>query len=321
VAGSPPSLPLISNFSPLLFSSFLYRTVPTTTTTSRSPLAMSRPVAVLLGWLGCQPKNLRRFVDVYNSRGWDSIIRVASPESVIAAIQEGPGSSQLGSHINMQSRSGYLQPPVLTKDMCLQAFDILHELQSRKCPQYVVHVFSNGGCFLWEWIAHMLVQQHQSIAWNDISVDVRALRDRLIGSIFDSSPANYEGRPIGIVAALQHITPTTEKNRLIEIAKNVDASRVNKRHDEFWNKMTYDRQLGVPELYLYSENDQLAVHKPLQKLIQNREEVVGKENVFAHNFIDSEHCAHLLKYPKQYDFELGKFVAICSSKHTITSKL
>jgi hypothetical protein len=249
------------------------------------------------------------------------MIRVASPESVIAAIQQGPGNPQLKSDTNTQPCTGYLQPSVQTKDLCLQAFDVLHELQSRQCPQFVVHMFSNGGCFLWEWIAHILTQQHQSINWNDSSIDVRALRGRLIGCVFDSSPANYEGRPDGIVAVLQHVTPMTERNRLLEIAKRVDASAVNKRHDEFWNKMTCDRHLGAPELYLYSNNDKLTAHKPLQKLIEKRVEVLGKENVLAHNFIDSEHCAHLLKYPEQYDSELRKFVAMCSSKHAITSKL
>lgn len=281
----------------------------------------TRPVAVLLGWLGCQPKNLRRFVNLYNDKGWDSIVRVASPESVIAAIQQGPSNEQVRPQTNLSSQCGHLQPSNLTKEMCLQAFDILHELESRQCSQFIVHIFSNGGCFLWEWMAHILMQQHRKILCNNSTIDVQKLRNRLAGCVFDSSPANYEGRPDGIVSALQHVTPIAEKNRLLEIAGKVDTSTVNARHDKFWDKLCNDHCFGVPELYMYSENDQLTLHKPLQKLITRRHDLLGKGNVWVNNFVDSEHCAHLLKYPEQYDSVLGQFIASCSSRNFITSKL
>jgi hypothetical protein len=189
-----------------------------------------------------------------------------------------------------------------------QATDVLQELQSRQCPHFIVHIFSNGGCFLWEWISHLLLQPHR----DDLGINVQSLRGRLVGRVFDSSPANYEGRPDGIIHALQHITPTTEKNRLLQMAKKVDAYQVNLRHEEFWNKMCTNHDVTVPELYLYSENDSLTSLAPLQKLICKRREILGKDNVWTHNFLDSEHCCHLLKYPNMYDSILGKFIGSCS---------
>ena len=273
----------------------------------RSPPTMSRPrpIALLLGWLGCQPRNLRRFVDLYNTKGYDSIVRVASPESIISAVEQGPS-------IDFRSNS--------MNAMYHQAFDILRELQVRRSPQVIVHIFSNGGCFLWEWLAHIL-QHHQHVSWNDTNVDVKNIRCRLIGRVLDSAPANYEGRPDGIISALQHIKPISEKNRLLGIAEKVHATNVNLRHDKFWKMMLNDNYFEVPELYLYSENDKLTSYEPLRKLINEREKLLGKEHVWSHNFLDSEHCGHLLKYPEQYDSILGQFVASCSKKKEIASKL
>ena len=268
-------------------------------------MSRPRPIALLLGWLGCQPKNLRRFVDLYNTKGYDSIVRVASPESIILAIEQGPSNEFRSSSMNA---------------MYHQAFDILEELQSRRSTQFIVHMFSNGGCFLWEWLAHIF-QHHQHVTWNDTNIDVQNIRGKLIGRVLDSAPANYEGRPDGIVSALQHIKPPSEKNRLLGMAEKVDASNVNLRHDDFWNMMLRDNYFEVPELYLYSENDKLTSYEALRKLINEREKLLGKEHVWSHNFLDSEHCGHLLKYPRQYDSILGQFVASCSRKNNISSKL
>ena len=276
-------------------------------------MSTSRPVAVLLGWLGCQPRNLRRFAQLYDNRGWDTTVHIASPESVIAAIQQAPCCKQATSQISLQTDD-------LTTELYHQTLDILNELQSRQCPQFILHIFSNGGCFLWEWITHILIEGHQFITWKDYSINTQNLRSRLVGCVFDSSPANYEGRPHGIVSALQHISPPSEKARLINMAKKVDSSTVMKRHNEFWNNMCNHRRLSVPELYLYSENDRLTPYKPLQKLIDKRKEVLGEENIWVCDFIDSDHCGHLLKYPKQYDSILRQFIAACS-RGRIVSKL
>ena len=283
--------------------------------------ARAKPVAVLLGWLGCQPKNLRRFTDLYDKRGWDSFVRVASPESVIAAIQQGPSGIQVNCNGLVDYQSSKFDDKSLSEEMYDQAFDILHELQYRQCQQFIVHIFSNGGCFLWEWIAHILMQQCQRISWNNTCIDVQNLRSKLVGRVFDSAPANYEGRPDGILSALQHIKPIEDRNHLLNMARRVDASRVNVRHDEFWQKMRDDNHLAVPELYMCSKNDRLTSFAPLKQLIINREEVLGKENVRTHIFSDSDHCGHLLKYPEEYDLILGQFLFACNNKNAMVSKL
>ena len=48
----------------------------------------NRPAVVLAGWLGCQPRHLRRYSEMYDCIGWDSLVRIGSPRSVITATTE-----------------------------------------------------------------------------------------------------------------------------------------------------------------------------------------------------------------------------------------
>lgn len=284
-------------------------------------LKTTRPVAVLLGWLGCRPQSLRRYVQLYDSNGWDSIIRIATPESIVAAVLRGPSVEQSVALQNQRPPSDTHETggELSTKDMQRFAWEILDELQTRQCPRFVVHIFSNGGCFLWEWIRYFLFQQHRyqqlkqpHVAWNNSNIHIHNLQRRLVGRVFDSAPAHYAGATGGIEAALQHITPLTEKSRLLGLAKKMNSSQVKVRHDEFWNNLCHDT-IAVPELYLYSETDRLTAYGPLEKLMEQRKHIVGEEHVWTHNFLDSEHCCHLLKYPEKYEDTLGKFLLSCSS--------
>jgi hypothetical protein len=159
-----------------------------------------------------------------------------------------------------------------------------------------------------------LFQQQQSqhdVTRENPSIDVRTLRQRFVGRVFDSAPAHYGGRINGIETALQHITPITERNRLLDFAKKLDASLAEVRHHEFWNNLCRD-PIVVPELYLYSEADHLTACGPLEEFIEQRRDVVGRQNVWTQNFRDSEHCCHLLKYPEQYEAVLEKFLSSCT---------
>ena len=276
----------------------------------------NRPTAILLGWLGCQPKNLRRFVQLYQNKGWDSIVRIASPESVIAAVVHGPSEQQHRLGLGLQACSANQRlicdkSAVPTKELQHQALDILHELQIRQCPRFIVHAFSNGGCLLWEWMRYYLFDNQQRVTFNNIEINMQQLRYGLVGRIFDSAPAYYGGRTDGLEMALQHVTPEAEKERLTNLAKRNDPAQVQIRHAEFWNNLCNDA-IHNPELYLYSTSDELTHCKPLEELIKQRKERLGNGNVESHNFVDSVHCCHLLKYPEQYDKIVCQFLETCS---------
>mmetsp|Transcript_16221 Transcript_16221/g.35055 ORF Transcript_16221/g.35055 Transcript_16221/m.35055 type:complete len:284 (-) Transcript_16221:809-1660(-) len=255
----------------------------------------NKPVVVLAGWLGCQPRNLRRFSQMYKRMGSDTIQRIASPRSVVAAMTKGPSghSSQL--------------------EMEQLAINILQELQTIQPPYFTLHLFSNNGCFLWEWIRYLLFGQDSPLSCADSNVDVHNLRLKLVGVVFDSAPAYYDGNTDTLESALHYVSSSTERNNLLEITKSLDVNVVKQRFDNFWSSLCND-STDIPQLYLYSQCDKLASAEHLEKLIAHRKEFMGERKIWKHMFLDSEHCCHILKYPEEYDELIKQFLSFCTSQ-------
>jgi len=277
----------------------------------------SRPAVVILGWLGCQPKHLRRYNEMYNRMGWQSLIRIGSPRSVIEAMAAGPSFSASGSSQSLQLHSEIM------KDLAINTLRALHKIQP---PYFVLHIFSNNGCFLWEWIRYLLFGQDATpLTASDAlqMIDINHLRQRLIGITFDSSPAYYggeadtlKGHIPSLHRALQYVSPASERNQLLNMSKSLDANAVRQRFDDFWNGMSNDAT-GIPQMYLYSQSDKLASAKHIEKLIAYREDhsLENDKKVWRHDFLDSEHCGHLLKYPEKYNEMMEQFLSFCTGKN------
>ncbi|KAL7544915.1 hypothetical protein ACHAWF_008283, partial [Thalassiosira exigua] len=250
-----------------------------------------RPVVVLAGWLGCRPRNLRRFVRMYDRMGWNALIRIGSPRSVVAAMTEGPPDSSPKSEMR-----------------CL-AVDTLRELRRIQPPYFVLHLFSNNGCFLWEWMRHLLQPSRTSL--NDCNADFLDLRQRLIGIIFDSAPAYYGGKTTALQSALQYVSPQKDRDHLLEITKTLDDRAVKERFDCFWNGLL-DDSTDVPQMHLYAEVDALAPTEQLEGLIAYRRNKLGRNKIWSNKFSDSGHCRHLLKHPEEYELLVKRLLTLCT---------
>mmetsp|Transcript_6260 Transcript_6260/g.15787 ORF Transcript_6260/g.15787 Transcript_6260/m.15787 type:complete len:466 (+) Transcript_6260:149-1546(+) len=151
----------------------------TTRTTTRRP-SNQRPVVVLAGWLGCHPKSLRRYQEMYESFGFDTKIVVASPVAVVDSTLRmySDGDNDNDNNNNGKRESGDKNPITMTRrhqqaggangsslmTMDDWAWKVLHDIHKSTilaCPNdhsngndtncfFVFHAFSNGGCFVWE---------------------------------------------------------------------------------------------------------------------------------------------------------------------------
>ena len=249
-----------------------------------------RGVVVLAGWLGCHPRNLRRFSEMYKKIGWDSLIRIASPRSVIEAMTEGPSSSSSQS--------------LEIKNL---AINTLQELQTLQPPCIIFHIFSNNGSFLWEWIRYLLFDEQESLS-SSANIDVQCLSQKIIGVIFDSAPAYYDGKVHTLQSALDYVSPETERKHLLKVTKSLNPNIVRQRFRNFWNGM-YNDLTNIPQLYLYSQCDELASAEHIDQLIVHRKDLVGKRKIWKHMFLNSDHCTHLLKYPEEYQGLVKCFVS------------
>jgi hypothetical protein len=263
----------------------------------------NKPVVVLAGWLGCQTRNLRRYHDMYDELGWTSVIRIGSPQSLLNAMTIGPSADQT----IIQSSSEMLSS---------LAISLLTEILSLQAPYFVIHIFSNNGCFLWEWIRYLLFDIDEQSSSLDLSnVDIYKLRRKLIGVIFDSGPVYYNGNIDGLTSALKYF-PTKEKDHLLQIASTIDAHLIKPRFDEFWYGLFNDTT-NIPQLYMYSSSDELASAKEIERLIQYRSKLKqGKSSndIWEYNYTDSEHCGHIVKYPKVYHSQVKQFLDFCTNQ-------
>ena len=260
-------------------------------------MSNTKPVVILAGWLGCHPRNLRRYSQLYNSLGWDTIVQIASPRSIVTSMSEGPSYSQPSS-----------------SEMQHLAINTLKELQVLQPPYFIIHIFSNGGCFLWECIRYILYEQDTSqqlsSTTHNISINISNLRQKLIGIIFDSAPGYYNGKIDDLQSALEYVSSDIERKVLLAMTKSLkDQDVVHQRFAEFWNGLSND-STNIPQLYLYSQCDHLASAKQIEKLIEYRNDI-GMKGIWKHKFLDSEHCCHLLKYPQEYSKSIKKFLAFC----------
>jgi hypothetical protein len=277
----------------------------------------NKPVVVLAGWLGCQPRNLRRYHDKYDELGWTTVIRIGSPQSVLNAMTMGPSSSSSSDqHTIKQSSSEMLSS---------LAISLLTEISSLQPPYFVIHIFSNNGCFLWEWIRYLLFDEKDEEQSPSLlsSLDMTTVNNiynlsrKLIGVIFDSGPVYYNGNIDGLQLALRYI-PTKEKDQLLQIASTIDIHLLKHRFDEFWNGLCNDTT-NIPQLYMYSSSDELASAKEIDRLIQYRTNLKQGRNsndIWKYNFTDSEHCGHILKYPEVYYGKVKQFLDFCTTNRT-----
>ena len=267
-----------------------------------------RPVVLLCGWLGASPRSLRRFERLYKHLGFDTISRIAPPESVVAAVTRRPFGANDDDDVGANTELDRL------------AIGTLQELQDCDCSSFFVHLFSNSGCFLWETIRHAMFEAGPSINGVDRRVaDASGLRIKLRGVIFDSSPAHYRDLSF-LEAALRHVSPEGERLNAARSVKSIDTEKERQRFFHFWSGIADDRR-EIPQLFLYSNHDRLASAEHIEALIEQRKSTIGEARIFHHNFRDSEHCCHLLRYPETYERNLKSFVGFCLRQTQHQSKM
>lgn len=252
-------------------------------------------IVVLAGWLGCTQRILGKYADMYESLGYSTISIIAPPFVVVEASME------------EESRS-----------MQKLAKELLHRLASQENERrinVVFHSFSNGGCFLYEQL-RIILQKIGGIVV--MKGSRRAVLISIIGAIFDSCPAYYSGDQSdteGLKRAMkytsnfyqcsfwfQSLFRTSFQNK-----KNIDRAKT------YWNRMRNNCSL-VPELYCYSDVDDLAPPTKLLKLIEFRKK--ANPHVLSVLFEHSSHCCHLFTQPYMYSLVVSSFVDLCKERST-----
>lgn len=202
----------------------------------------TKPLAVLAGWLGCHPKSLRRYQELYESLGWQTIVVIASPIAVIDATirlyvddseENNEDEKECDDDVNSPSSSRNQNGELATmEDLAWKVLcDVQQSLSDHpSTDQFTFHVFSNGGCFLWESVCRLFdkatsmkinerdgpeeleggkrrwrrPRNESRLLKTDLDLeDVAMLSTKCCGVVFDSCPAWFASEPFKLWMALQ----------------------------------------------------------------------------------------------------------------------
>jgi len=278
--------------------------------------AVHRPLVVLAGWLGCQPRSLRRYEELYKQAGFRVMSRIATPSMVVNSVFSFPPLSVPPTWPNKMDEPKTIQG---------LAWDILAEANSTLCPFVFFHVLSNGGCFVWEQIRRLLslTQDNEKGVPEPVRRALTDLRKRSAGVVFDSCPGVELHR---INEAMEYCTWKERLDAMLHggvdylfLNRPAVQQKIRERADLYIHNLR-DDSWDLPQLYLYSQDDHLAPYKAIDDLVEDRKRLFGRNRIWSRKFASSKHCAHLLKHPEEYKMAVDSFVDSCIQR-AVRSKL
>eukprot|EP00268_Persea_americana_P068071 TRINITY_DN9433_c0_g1_i1.p1 TRINITY_DN9433_c0_g1~~TRINITY_DN9433_c0_g1_i1.p1 ORF type:complete len:423 (-),score=56.52 TRINITY_DN9433_c0_g1_i1:97-1365(-) len=272
--------------------------------------------AVLLGWLGAEQKQLKRYADLYGSRGVRTV-------SFIVPVRDVLGFD-LGKRIEARVAA-----------FAEELIEWLSETDKDGVERGLLfHTFSNTG-----WLAYGAILENLQERGDLVT--------KIKGCVIDSG-ADPEINPqvwaAGFSAALlkkrrsftnssvettgdtaingekNSINLQDTKSSLIEtmllcileqfFSNFLQLPDVNRRLTKVINILS-NNQPPCPQLYLYSTADQVIPVRSVEYFIQ--EQKSSGKKIWAYNFGSSPHVDHYRSFPRIYSAELHKFLKECIS--------
>ncbi|XP_047317957.1 transmembrane protein 53-like [Impatiens glandulifera] len=265
--------------------------------------------AVLMGWLGAKPKHLKRYAELYNSRGINSVSFVVSAKEVVDM------GKKLEARIESFSRE-------------IESW--LRDSDKDGRQRFLIfHTFSNTG-----WLVYgSILEKFQG---------KKEILDKIKGCVVDSGAdpqINPKVWAAGFGTALLRkrssavypfsddsvethnkettTTPLVESMLLALLEKIFTVllelpyinGRLKKIIDILANKQPY-----CPQLYLYSTADKVIPYQSIESFIEDQKRKRGGGQVLSFNFANSPHVDHYRNFPEIYSSQLHNFLEASLSK-------
>ena len=264
-----------------------------------------RPLVVLGGWLGCQPRYLKAYEKLYDHLGFDTLTFIPTPTQVVECTLRPPKECRSMNHLANQVKDSILE------HYQQQAIQI----NSNDNWFYFYHGFSNGGCFLLQHLQPLLAAEQKQHQTHHSPIILPR------GIILDSGPA-YFTQISHIQFALRYCT--IEEREAVGDAFHIMASqqqssqerptsKIEQQCQDLFNFLEGRQQQQqdggsdhekIPYLFLYSEADMATSSTKIRQLISARQQEKDDEYCWK----DSNHCAHYKQHPKEYRQVISNFI-------------
>lgn len=269
-------------------------THPTDSATTSETLEPSA-IVVLLGWWGAKPHHLDKYAGLYGE--------------ILPGVITVAGTADSSAVLTMDTAK--------LREHAQDALDTISHLLDQEQPQniprpplpIIIHIFSNGGGFVWQQMLKLL--NEDSTATEDSRI-----RHRICAHVVDSCPAYptwttavaaLEGSGIaakggillvGLMKAVFFLMYS------VEIGWNMILGRPN-RLLVYWNELM-NSQWRIPQGFIYSSIDKMVDPVHLEDFIRNRR--LQSEEVSVLRFDDSPHVQHFRVHPQEYQDFVKTFV-------------
>ncbi|XP_022981161.1 uncharacterized protein LOC111480388 [Cucurbita maxima] len=260
---------------------------------SRNEPRICRGVVVLFAWVSIQHRHLDKFVQLYASLGWNSLVCYADFLNIF-------------------------DPERATSLAFLVLNELVEELRMKLRP--VVFVGLSGAskaCMC------RVLQIIEGRCGSPLYMaECQMIRACVSGHIYDSSPIEL----ISDLGARFAIHPAVLKvpgsSQLISwLAKGVSSgldalylTRFDSQRDEYWRTLCSSVNIGAPFLIMCSEKDDRAPYKVICDFTKSIQELGADVQLV--KFKDSPHLGHYKNYPAQYRAAVTIFLEKASSVYS-----
>jgi len=287
------------------------------------PPPLKKAIVVLMGWWGAQPRQLDKYVQLYQDILPSAFIiaGTANPKAIFwydtvelrQFAREGLEAAARTleqEHLQQQKKTASPSSNPSTEDLPI-----------------LVHCFSNGGAFVWHQMIQVLEnhdkegdqQQEEDgsrrLLLDHTSVGISSVRSNIRCQIYDSSPA-YPALDTG-VAALEGSGMIRSRFLLIVVKcffvmvngfQAIWSQFQNRPHRifQFWKDLVEDKSNNIPQGFIYSPIDRMVNVDHLQTFIQERQNRGITVSILT--FPDSPHVQHYRYHPEAYKNFVRDFV-------------
>ncbi|KAJ0011227.1 hypothetical protein Pint_34431 [Pistacia integerrima] len=236
-----------------------------------------RGIVVFFAWVSVHDNQLRSFVDLYSSLGWNSLV----------------------SHAHFLDA---FYPERATSIAFVLVNELVEELKIKPCP--VVFVAFSGGPKACMYKAFQIILETCD---GHLTADESGLvRHCLAGHIYDSGPIDFTSdfcARFGLHPTIQKIPGPLKIVSWVAkgVASGLDGlclTRFESQRSEYWHTLYSSVDLGAPFLILCSENDEYAPPQVIFNFTQRIQELGGDVELVTWN--GSPHIGHYKHYPIQY---------------------